>query len=129
MLLPLRYARAWLFAGLFLLVLGLVSALSAVATPTLPTINDKLLHLVGFTGFMVWFGGIIQARFMPLVALGLSAYGLLIEFLQSLTVTRQVEGLDLVADIAGVLLGWLLCAAGLSRWCMKLESWFASHKP
>ncbi|MDP2324763.1 MAG: VanZ family protein [Gammaproteobacteria bacterium] len=129
MLLPLRYAWAWLFAGLILLVLGLVSALSAAAFPSAMTLNDKLIHLVGFTGFMVWFCGIVQTRYAPLLALGLAAYGLLIEFLQSLTVTRQPEGLDLVADIAGILVGWFLSAAGLSRWCIKLESWFASAKP
>jgi VanZ family protein len=129
MLLPLRYARAWLSAGLILLVLGLVSALSTVATPMPLTVNDKLIHLIGFIGFMVWFGGVFQARFVPLVALGLFAYGLLIELLQSFTVTRQAEGLDLAADTAGILLGWILSTAGLSRWCMKLESWFASRNP
>ena len=124
MLLPLRYARAWLMVGLLFLVLGLVSALSPPAIPLPLAIDDKLLHFVAFLGFMVWFGGVFQPRLAPLVVLGLSAYGLLIELLQSLTVTRHAEGLDLVADISGVLLGWLLGVAGLSRWCMKLESWF-----
>jgi VanZ family protein len=88
-----------------------------------------VLHFVAFLGFMVWLGGVFEARFAPLVVLGLSAYGLLIELLQSLTVTRHAEGLDLVADISGVLLGWLLSVAGLSRWCMKLESWFPGRHP
>lgn len=129
MLLPLRYARTWLFAGLALLGLGLVSALSPVAAPTALAFNDKLVHLIAFVGFMVWFGGVFKARLAPLVALGLAAYGISIELLQSLTVSRQAEALDVVADIAGVLLGWLLSAAGLSRWCLKLESWFASRSP
>jgi VanZ family protein len=129
MLLPLRYARAWLIAGLLLLVFGLVLALSTPPPSLALAIDDKLLHFAGFLGFMVWFGGVFQPRFAPLVVLGLSAYGLLIELLQSLTVTRQAEGLDLVADISGVLLGWLLCVAGLSRWCLKLESWFVSRQP
>lgn len=129
MLMPLRYARAWLVAGLLLLLLGLLSALVPPGTPMPFTANDKLLHFVGFLGFMVWFGGVFQPRMAPLVALGLFGYGLLMEYLQSLTITRQAEGLDLVADISGVLLGWLLSIAGLSRWCMKLESWFASRKP
>jgi VanZ family protein len=129
MLLPLRHARAWLFAGLLLLGFGLVSALLPVTGPVPLTINDKVIHLLAFTGFMVWFAGIIEARHAPLIALGLSAYGLLIEGLQSLTVTRHAEALDVVADVAGILLGWLLSAAGLSRWCAKLESWFGSRNP
>ena len=129
MLQPLRFARAWLIAGLLLLILGLVSALSPPALTVPLAINDKLLHFTTFLGFMVWFGGVIQPRHTLLVVLGLSAYGLLIELLQSLTVTRHAEGLDLVADISGVLLGWLLSVAGLSRWCMKLESWFPGRNP
>jgi VanZ family protein len=129
MLLPLRYPRSWLAAGLLLLGFGLVAALTAVPAAVTVAVNDKLIHLIGFVGLMVWFGGIFQPRLGPVLALSLSAYGLLIELLQSLTVTRQAEGLDLLADIAGVLLGWLLSAAGLSRWCTKLESWFGSVNP
>ena len=129
MLLPLRYPRSWLTAGLLLLVLGLLAALTSVPAAATLAVNDKLIHLLGFVGLMVWFGGIFQPRLGPVLALGLSAYGLLIELLQSLTVTRHAEGLDLLADVAGVLLGWLLSAAGLSRWCTKLESWFGRLNP
>jgi len=129
MLLPLRYPRSWLTAGILLLVLGLVSALTTVPAAVTLAVNDKLIHALGSVGLMVWFSGIFQPRLWPLLAVGLSAYGLLIELLQRLTVTRQAEGLDLLADIAGVLLGWLLSAAGLSRWCTKLESWFGSRNP
>ena len=128
-MLPLRYARTWLVAGLVLLAFGLVSALSPVPAVVGAVFNDKLLHATGFLVFMLWFGGVIEARFAPFLVVGLSSYGLLIELLQSLTPARQAEVLDLVADVAGVLLGWVLSAAGFSRWCGKLESWFARLKP
>lgn len=127
-MLPLRYARAWLLSGLLLLGAGLVSAL----TPPpggIELLNDKFVHVTGFMAFMVWFGGIFERRYLPRVALALASYGLLIELLQSLTSTRQGEALDLVADVAGILLGWLLSAAGLSRWCTILESWFVPPNP
>jgi VanZ family protein len=127
-MLPLRYGWAWLAAGTLLLALGLASAVLPVSS-SMPSFNDKLLHTAGFLGFMVWFGGIFERRFLPWVALALAAYGLLIELLQGLTATRQAEGLDLAADVAGILLGWLLCVAGLSRWCTKLESWLAHPSP
>ncbi len=127
-MLPLRYAHFWLAAGLLLLGFGLVSSLSPLPSG-LPSINDKLLHAVGFLAFTVWFGGIFERRFLPGIALALAVYGLLIELLQSLTATRQAELPDLVADVAGILLGWLLSAAGLSRWCTKLESWLARPNP
>ena len=74
-------------------------------------------------------GANLQTAILPAVALALAAYGLLIELLQGLTRTRQAEELDLVADVAGILLGWLLSTAGLSRWCTKLESWLARPNP
>jgi VanZ family protein len=127
-MLPLRYARAWLVTGILILGIGLYSALTPVPSG-LPSFNDKLVHAAGFMAFMLWFGGIFTSRSMPRVALALALYGLLIEVLQGLTRTRQAEALDLIADVAGVLLGWLLCAAGLSRWCTMLESWLAPRNP
>ncbi|MBL8202316.1 MAG: VanZ family protein [Chromatiales bacterium] len=127
-MLPLRFGRIWLGAGLLLLGFGLLSALSS-HPPGMGSLNDKFLHTIGFLGFMVWFGGVFERRFLLRVALALAAYGLLIEVLQSLTPTRQAEALDLAADVAGILLGWLLCVAGLSRWCTMLESWLARPNP
>jgi VanZ family protein len=127
-MLPLRYARFWLAAGLLILAAGLVSAL-VPAPRGMGSLNDKFVHVAGFLAFTVWFGGIVDRRLLPRVALALVAYGLLIELLQSLTPVRQAEFLDLVADVAGVLLGWLLCAAGFSRWCTLVESWLAPPRP
>lgn len=128
MLLPLRYARAWLVTGILILGIGLFSALTPVPSG-MPSFNDKLVHAAGFMAFMLWFGGIFTPRSLPKVALALAAYGLLIELLQGLTRTRQAEALDLVADLAGILLGWLLSVAGFSRWCTTLESWLAPRNP
>ena len=126
---PLRYAKAWLAAGVVLLGFGLESALTASPLLGLGALNDKLAHAAGFLAFMVWFGGIFERRHLLRVALGLVAYGVLIEALQALTPTRQAEFPDLAADVAGVLLGWVLCTAGLSRWCAVLESWLARPSP
>lgn len=126
---PLRYARAWLVTGLLGLAAGLALALLPSSTVVTPAANDKLLHAAGFLALMVWFGGIFTRRLVARVALALAAYGLLIELLQSLTTSRQAEALDVVADVVGILLGWLLSAAGLSRWCTTLESWLARPDP
>jgi VanZ family protein len=123
-MLPLRYSRYWLAAGCVLLALGLASALSPISSRIPLTLNDKLLHVGGFLFFMVWFGGIFKARWLPYVVVALSAYGLLIELLQSFTPTRQAEFLDLIADVTGVLSGWAVTVAGASLWCTKVESWF-----
>ena len=126
---PLRYPLMWLGAGLFLLDLGLYVALQPTTGFIPVSINDKLLHMGSFMAFMIWFGGVFEPRRTPVLALALSGYGLLIELLQMLTPTRQAEVMDLVADVAGVLLGWLLCTAGFARWCRTVESWFANPHP
>jgi VanZ family protein len=123
-MLPLRYSRYWLAAGFVFLALGLVSALSPISSRIPVTLNDKLLHTGGFLFFMLWFGGIFRSGRLPYVVVALSAYGLLVEVLQSFTPTRQAEFLDLIADVVGVLVGWAVTAAGTSLWCAKLESWF-----
>jgi VanZ family protein len=122
----LRYPWTWFVTGLLLLALGLVVALEPAGSIPLPTLNDKLMHAGSFMAFMLWFGGVFEPRRAPLLALALTGYGVLIELLQMLTPTRQPEFLDVVADVAGVLLGWLLCTAGFARWCRTVESWFAT---
>ncbi len=124
----LRYGRAWLFAGAVLLVIGLLSALSPVQSLVPVSMNDKVLHALGFLFFMLWFGGVFPVRVAPLLVVGLASYGIFIEVLQSFTPTREAEFLDLVADLAGILVGWALSRAGFSRWCATLESWLVPQK-
>lgn len=104
-------ARAWRVA-LFALMLGGVAFAVRPLTPHVSPETwfphaDKLHHLWYFA--LLWWMG-LKAGFRAgwALALGLLAYGVSIEFAQSLTAGRQAEGLDLVADSAGIALGWLL---------------------
>ncbi len=128
-MLPLRYARTWLVAGALLMAMGLVLALLPASSVMPVSVSDKVAHAATFLVLMLWFGGVFEPRVAPFLVVTLSAYGLLIEMLQSLTPTRQAEFMDLIADVAGILLGWSLSAAGLSRWCVTLESWFTRRNP
>lgn len=128
-MLPLRYAQTWLMAGLALLAVGLVAALSPMPALAVVKVSDKTIHALVFLAFMVWFAGVFTARLHPSLVVALSAYGLLIELLQTLTRSRQGDVLDLIADVVGILVGWVLSAAGLSRWCATLESWFVRPSP
>jgi VanZ family protein len=131
-LLPLRHARIWASLGGFLLVIILILALVPEPGQLPISYNDKFAHGLAFMALMLWFSGVVEVRRLPMLAICLAAYGVLIELLQSLTATRQPEFLDLGADLAGILLGWLLSMAGLRRWCFWLESgldsWRASEK-
>jgi len=131
-LLPLRYAHVWATLGGVLLAVTMVLALLPDPGQLPINYNDKIVHGLAFMALMLWFSGVVELRRLPMLAICLTAYGLLIEMLQSLTVTRRPELLDLGADVLGILLGWALSVAGLRRWCVWLESglktWRAPEK-
>lgn len=131
-LLPLRYAHIWATLGGVLLAVILVLALLPDPGQLPINYNDKIVHALAFMALMLWFSGVVELRRLPMLAICLAAYGVLIELLQGLTATRRPELLDLGADVAGILLGWIIAIAGLRRWCIWLESglksWWASDK-
>ncbi len=99
----------WLTA-LAVLVLSLLPP-----SPHLPDTGwDKSNHLLAFAVLAV-LGLHSYPGSRVALLLGLLAYGGLVEGLQSLTPYRYAEWTDLVADAAGLFLGWGL-AAGWSRW-------------
>ena len=80
----LRYGKFWLASGMVLLAVIMVLALSPTnRTVTVEFLSDKFMHGLTFFVLTVWFCGIFRMRFVPAIAVGLLAYGLLIEFLQS----------------------------------------------
>lgn len=104
--------RAWRIAIFVLMAGGLAFAIR----PLLPDQGpenwfpeaDKVHHL-WFFGLLWWLG--LKAGFRagwPL-AFGLLAYGVGIELAQALSPSRAASMLDLVADSAGIAIGW--CAA------------------
>ncbi len=60
------------------------------------------------------------------VLLGLLAYGVLIELLQSLTDYRIAEALDVVADGVGILVGWTFTRL---LWRARLASQMPKEQP
>lgn len=66
---------------------------------------DKVHHL-WFFGLLFWIGHRAMLRPIWALALGLLAYGLAMEFAQSLTASRSASLSDLVADSCGIALGW-----------------------
>ncbi|MFA5081707.1 MAG: hypothetical protein WC474_04075 [Hydrogenophilaceae bacterium] len=101
----LSYQRLWLAIGWGLVLL--VIALSLMPAPQLPQVgfNDKLGHILAYFTLMAWFGQIYCKRLTPLLAL--LTLGATLEVLQGMTGYREMSGLDMLANTAGVTFGWL----------------------
>jgi hypothetical protein len=126
-MLPLRYAGRWRIAGYLLLAMVLAAAMVPPAwfglSNSLSYIAnfDKWLHGITFTALMLWFSGQYARHGYWRPGTGLVAFGLLIEIAQRTVSYRTADGMDLMADLAGISLGAALALAGLGGWCKRFE--------
>jgi VanZ family protein len=121
----LRYPWRWQLAGFLLLVFVMIAAL----VPKLPfhelalqfRISDKVMHIAAFAFLAVWFSGQYEKRSYWRIALGLIAFGILIELVQSMVSYRTAEWMDLIGDAAGITIGLLIGVLGAGGWSMRVE--------
>jgi VanZ family protein len=128
-MLELRYAGAWRLLSWATLLL----VLTATVVPSNwlwfddPSMGfdfgDKWLHGITFAGLTLWFCGQYRRSSYWRVALGLLAFGLLIEIVQRNIAYRSAEMLDLVADLVGIAVGLILALAGMGGWTPRFERW------
>ncbi|MAF82847.1 MAG: hypothetical protein CL797_01935 [Chromatiales bacterium] len=108
-------------------LIGLVLYMTLMPDVPGPTLlNDKLAHGIAFMALMVWFSGIIEMRFAPLVAVALLCLGVLIELAQQQLSYRSAELADGLADMAGIVAGWSLAVIRLQHWAKWIESLIAT---
>lgn len=130
-MLPLRYARRWQLAGL----LALIAVLFATLSPGLPDfrqghlLTDKWMHGLTFAFLTIWFSGQYARRSYWRLAAGMLAFGALIEVCQRMLTYRSAEALDLLADMAGIVIGLVLALAGAGGWSLRLENWLQVRDP
>ncbi len=77
---------------------------------------DKFFHFIAYAGLMGWFAQLywsISTR--VLLAGGLVAMGIGLEFLQALTPERQLEVADMLANSTGVLTAWRVARGHLQQ--------------
>lgn len=129
-MIALRYSWRWHLASFFLLVFVMIAAL----VPKLPfqdltsqfNISDRVMHIVAFTFLAVWFSGQHERRSYWRIALGLIAFGVLIELVQGTISYRTSEWMDLVSDTAGITTGLIIAVLGVGGWSMRVEKWLGT---
>lgn len=135
-MLPLRYARRWRVASAVLLAFVL-------ATTVIPAVwlrpdwissvswlehADKVSHVVTFSLLTLWFAGQYRPRSYWRIAIGLLAFGVLIEVCQRAVGYRSGEWLDFGADAVGIIVGLAIAVAGVGGWCQQFEAWYIGYR-
>lgn len=132
-MLELRYRPRWQAGGVMVLIVALaVSMLPEIPFwPDRPAaafeFSDKALHVLAFMFLAVWFSGQYSRRSYWRLALGLLAFGGLIEILQGMTNYRAAEWLDLYADGVGIALGLFIALVGAGGWSQRIEHWLMAR--
>ncbi len=128
-MLPLRHEKRWRAAGIGILFVFLAVAV----TPTLwfwPDISqnkfpllDKWLHILSFLFLSLWFSGQYKRSSYWRLVIGLATFGVLIELCQRMVSYRTAEWMDLVADLFGIGIGFIIAIAGAGGWSLRFEQW------
>ncbi len=119
---PLRWWPLWLAIGILLLAAVLAGSLAPDPDRLMPIhLWDKTQHAGAYAVLAIWFGWVYQRRYYVLVALGLVAYGVLIEFLQGASGYRMFDVSDMLADAIGVAIGLVIAATPMGHALVWLE--------
>ena len=121
-LLALRFSRLWFFVGMAIVAAVVTACL--VPMQVLPTVgvSDKIEHSLAFFTLAIWFAGLVPRRDYVFLFLAMIALGGGIEVAQGLmSLGREADIWDLVADAKGAFAGVALALTPLGRWPSLLE--------
>ena len=117
--------KLWLGGGWLIVVAIVYFSLVKLAVDSDIRGGDKLGHLLAYGGLMLWWSQLYLSRIARLrLALAFIALGGAMELAQGLTPDRYPEWLDLAANTAGVLLGWLAAPPRLPNFYQRLAAAF-----
>jgi VanZ family protein len=119
-----RLRRFWALGGWGLIVTVIVLSLLPVPSLKLNFILidlDKVEHALTYTTLTLWFAQICPRRTWAGTGLKLLTLGVIIELLQGMTTYRNFSFWDIGANTLGILIGWSLSTAGLSRALIYFE--------
>ena len=119
----LRYKWLWLTIGISLIAVIFVGSISDIPPEIKQfVLQDKAMHVIAYGCLMGWFAQIYRHDLTRLIlVITFVAMGISIEFLQSMTPTRQFELLDMIANTSGVVLAWALAYTWFGGLLAKFE--------
>ena len=125
---PLRYFSVWLSIGWLLIVAVLYASLAPSTVPTMVPHGDKMGHFLAYFVLALWFSQLYDSRGRRWWAVAFLTMGVLLECLQTLTVSRSFELPDMTANTAGVLSGWALASTVGASFLARVELWLETKR-
>jgi len=123
-MLSLRYPKLWLGFGWALLIAVTVGSLLPGVDRLNVDMHDKVMHFSSYFLLMIWFAGLYErTRHYFVIALILVALGIALDLMQGQMPYRQFDLLDIVANTAGVMSGFILALFAMGGWCLRIERW------
>ena len=119
----LTYKRVWIALGCLMLATVVYASLNSVPHVFRAImLQDKLAHSAAYASLMVWFAQIFRHDLTRLLlVIGLTVFGLAMEYLQGMVPSRQFDYLDMLANTAGVILAWGLTYTWFGDLVVKAE--------
>ena len=118
-------AKVW-FALAYVLLLAL-AVLSLIPAHDVGD-SDKIAHFIAYGLLSAWFSLIVaQRRSLWIILFGLIGYGLLLEWLQSLTSYRSGDIADAIANSLGVITGLVFYFSPLRGVLRKVDRWLLTR--
>ena len=116
--------RFWFTVGMAMVALVVYLSVANFHVPQLPsTFGDKINHCIAYGTLMLWFGQLFQAhRSRIVVTLLLIVLGMAMEFVQAVLPYRFFDWFDMLANVAGVVLGACLLIIGADKLLAWLEA-------
>ena len=133
-MLPLRYTRRWLLAGVFVLFAVFGAAIMPAlwfwpsTTGKLLVGFDKWLHTGTFLVLALWFSGQYSRRWYWRIGAGLLIFGIIIELCQRMLTYRTGDLQDLTANAVGIVLGFAIALTGIGGWSLRVEGWLIRRR-
>ena len=118
----LKWPALWLAIAWSLVAAVVYLSLVRLDVPLPAEGGDKYAHIAAYAVLMLWFAQIYtDQRSRIVTAIGLAALGVALEFLQSYTGYRTFDYADMVANVTGVALGWMIAPPRTPNVVFRIE--------
>lgn len=119
----LKFQKLWLAIGYSLVAFVIYSSLTSITVEVDVPDADKYAHTLAYFVLMGWFVQLYHTkRNIFICGISFIVMGVGLEFIQGMTGYRYFDLYDMVANVLGVLIAWVLTLTGFPLILTRLEN-------